>query len=82
MYNFDDDFNLDSKFMKYNKSRAIGIYYLPFEIELFQTAISLDPNSFFIVTYNKLFQFSLNSRSSSYHLVIKSMKTDMKESFL
>ena len=68
--------------MKYNKSRAVGIFYLPFEIELFQTALSLDPSSFYVVTYNKLFQFSLSSRSSSYHLVIKSMKTDLTDSFL
>ena len=75
-------FIIDSKFMKYNKSRAVGIYYLPFEVELFQTAVSLDPSSFYVVTYNKLFQFSLNSRTSSYHLVIKSMKTDLRNSFL
>ena len=72
----------NSKFIKYDMHmKPIGVYHLPFDVDLFQTAISFDSNSFFLITYNKILKFSLRVFHNS-KLSIISLESNIMKSFL
>jgi hypothetical protein len=68
---FDENLMLlfkDSKIVKFNGTRPIGIYFLPFEITPLQFTIDIDSNFFYVLFENRFVHFMINYKNHQVNL--------------
>ena len=70
----------DSKVVKFNGTKPMGLHFLPFELTPIQTAINVDSNSFYVLYDTRMFYFNINYKN--HQIVLKSIETNVKKSIL
>ncbi len=58
----------DSKIVKFNGTKPIGIYFLPFEVTPLQFTIDIDSNFFYVLFENRFVYFMINYKNHQVNL--------------
>ena len=70
----------DSKIITFNKTKPIGIHFLPFDLSPIQTAVNIDSKSFYVLYENRIFNFWIDY--NTHQAVLKSIDANIKQSLL